>query len=70
MTIVIRILVQLPNFAARRNELQAYLSQKQSDTFAFIVKQDIDDIKSYEKVAKKEVIFLLENSEIQRKEEP
>uniref|UniRef100_M1DM48 Uncharacterized protein n=1 Tax=Solanum tuberosum TaxID=4113 RepID=M1DM48_SOLTU len=31
---------------------------------------DIDDIKSYERVAKKEMIFLLENSEIQRKEEP
>ncbi|KAG5579683.1 hypothetical protein H5410_050310 [Solanum commersonii] len=51
-------------------ELQAYLSQKQSDTFASIAKDDIDDIRSYERAAKKEMIFLLENSEIQRKEEP
>ncbi|KAG5610340.1 hypothetical protein H5410_021621, partial [Solanum commersonii] len=33
-------------------------------------KEDIDDIKSYEKLSKKEMIFLLENSEIQKKEEP
>jgi len=50
-------------------QLQAYLSQKQSDTFASIAKDDVDDIKSYEKVEKREMIFLLENSEIQRKEE-
>ncbi|KAG5572428.1 hypothetical protein H5410_062194 [Solanum commersonii] len=50
-------------------ELQAYFSQKQSDNFAYIAKDDIDDIRSYERVAKKEMIFLLENSEIQRKEE-
>ncbi|KAG5590637.1 hypothetical protein H5410_041151 [Solanum commersonii] len=31
----------------------AYLSQKQSDTFASIAKEDNDDIKSYEKVSKK-----------------
>lgn len=50
--------------------LQAYLAaQKQSDTFASIAKEDNDDIKSYEKLPKKEVIFLLENPEIQRKEE-
>ncbi|KAG5629824.1 hypothetical protein H5410_001541 [Solanum commersonii] len=48
-------------------QLKAYLSQKQSDTFASVVKEEIDDIRSYEKVAKKEIIFLLENSEIQRK---
>ncbi|KAG5590196.1 hypothetical protein H5410_040710 [Solanum commersonii] len=47
----------------------AYLSQKQSDTFASIAREDIEDIKSYEKLPKKEMIFLLENSEIQRKEE-
>ncbi|KAG5631390.1 hypothetical protein H5410_003107 [Solanum commersonii] len=51
-------------------QLQAYLSQKQSDTFASIGREDIDDIKSYEKLPKKEMKFLLENSEIQRKEEP
>ncbi|KAG5629737.1 hypothetical protein H5410_001454 [Solanum commersonii] len=51
-------------------QLQAYLSQKKNDTFASIVKEDNDDIKSYEKVSKKKMIFLLENSEIQRKEEP
>uniref|UniRef100_M1DH17 Uncharacterized protein n=1 Tax=Solanum tuberosum TaxID=4113 RepID=M1DH17_SOLTU len=37
---------------------------------ASISKEDSDDIKSYEKVSKNEMIFLLENSEIQRKEEP
>ncbi|WMV59383.1 hypothetical protein MTR67_052768 [Solanum verrucosum] len=51
-------------------QLHAYLSQRQSNTFASIAKEDIDDIKSYEKIEKREIIFLLENSEIQRKEEP
>ncbi|WMV08275.1 hypothetical protein MTR67_001660 [Solanum verrucosum] len=51
-------------------QLQEYLSQKQSDTFASVAKEEGDDIKSYEKVSKKEMIFLLENSDIQRKEEP
>ena len=51
-------------------QLQAYLSEKKSDTFASITKENVDDIKSFEKVSKKEMIFLLENSEIQRKEEP
>ncbi|KAG5619578.1 hypothetical protein H5410_004796 [Solanum commersonii] len=51
-------------------QLQAYLWQKQSDTFSSIAKEDVDDIKSYEKISKKEMIFLLENSDIQRKEEP
>ncbi|KAG5585087.1 hypothetical protein H5410_045521, partial [Solanum commersonii] len=50
-------------------QLHAYLSQKKSNTFASISKDD-DDIKSYENVEKREMIFLLENSEIQRKEEP
>ncbi|KAG5585615.1 hypothetical protein H5410_046049 [Solanum commersonii] len=40
-------------------QLQAYLSQKQSDTFASIAKEDVDDIKSYEKISKREMIFLL-----------
>ncbi|WMV41656.1 hypothetical protein MTR67_035041 [Solanum verrucosum] len=34
-------------------QLHAYLSQKQSDTFASIAKDDVDDIKSYKKVEKK-----------------
>ncbi|KAG5631761.1 hypothetical protein H5410_003478 [Solanum commersonii] len=50
-------------------QLRAYLSQKQSDTFASVVKEEVDDIRSYERVVKKEMIFLIENSEIQRKEE-
>ncbi|KAG5619568.1 hypothetical protein H5410_004786 [Solanum commersonii] len=33
-------------------QLQAYLSQKQCDTFAFITKEEADDIKSNEKVTK------------------
>ena len=35
-----------------------------------MVKEEVDDITSYERVVKKEMIFLIENSEIQRKEEP
>ncbi|KAG5572426.1 hypothetical protein H5410_062192 [Solanum commersonii] len=34
-------------------ELHVYLSQKQSDTFASIAKYNIDDIRSYERLAKK-----------------
>ncbi|XP_049368986.1 uncharacterized protein LOC125833876 [Solanum verrucosum] len=45
-------------------QLRAYLSQKQSDTFASVAKEEVDDIKSYERVVKKEMIFLIENSEI------
>ncbi|KAG5605484.1 hypothetical protein H5410_026976 [Solanum commersonii] len=33
-------------------ELHAYLLQKQSDTFASIAKDDVDNIKSYKHVAK------------------
>ncbi|WMV25422.1 hypothetical protein MTR67_018807 [Solanum verrucosum] len=51
-------------------QLRTYLSQKQSDTFASVAKEEVDDIRSYERVVKKEMIFLIENSEIQRKEEP
>ncbi|KAG5595410.1 hypothetical protein H5410_036642 [Solanum commersonii] len=51
-------------------QLRAYLSQKQSDTFASVAKEEVDDIRSSERVVKKEMIFLIENSEIQRKEEP
>uniref|UniRef100_A0A1S3Y503 Uncharacterized protein n=1 Tax=Nicotiana tabacum TaxID=4097 RepID=A0A1S3Y503_TOBAC len=52
--------------------LQAYLAaKKKSKTFASIAREeDNDDIKSYEKLPKKEIIFLLENSKIQRKDEP
>ncbi|KAG5588630.1 hypothetical protein H5410_049064 [Solanum commersonii] len=64
-------LEDIPEGSPLYAELQAYLSQKEKgDTFASIAKYDVDDIKSYEKVAKKEMIFLLENSEIQRKDEP
>ncbi|WMV37064.1 hypothetical protein MTR67_030449 [Solanum verrucosum] len=51
-------------------QLRAYLSQKQSDTFASVAKGEVDEIRSYERVVKKEMIFLIENSEIQRKKEP
>ncbi|KAG5570675.1 hypothetical protein H5410_060441 [Solanum commersonii] len=63
-------LEDIPEGSPLYAELYAYLSQKQSDTFARIAKDDIDDIRSYERVAKNEMIFLLKNSEIQRKEEP
>ncbi|KAG5580637.1 hypothetical protein H5410_051264 [Solanum commersonii] len=48
-------------------QLQAYLSQKQSDTFASVAKEEVNDIKSYVKVSKKQMIFLLENFDIQKK---
>ncbi|KAG5580111.1 hypothetical protein H5410_050738 [Solanum commersonii] len=51
-------------------KLQEFLTQKQGDCFASIAKEEVDDIKTYEKVEKREMIFLLENSDIQRKEEP
>ncbi|XP_070014046.1 uncharacterized protein [Nicotiana sylvestris] len=65
-------LKDIPEDSPLYGHLQAYLaSKKQSDTFASIAKEeDNDDIKSYEKLPKKEMIFLLENSDIQRKEEP
>ncbi|KAG5599351.1 hypothetical protein H5410_030721 [Solanum commersonii] len=50
-------------------QLQEYLTQHQSNTFASVAKEDVDDIKTYEKVEKREMIFLLENSNIQRREE-
>ncbi|KAG5619596.1 hypothetical protein H5410_004814 [Solanum commersonii] len=51
-------------------KLQEFLTQKQGDSFASIAKEEVDDIKTYEKVEKREMIFLLENSDIQIKEEP
>ncbi|KAG5567901.1 hypothetical protein H5410_065083, partial [Solanum commersonii] len=51
-------------------KLQEFLTQKQGDSFASIAKEEINDIKTYEKVEKSEMIFLLENSDIPRKEEP
>ncbi|KAG5600009.1 hypothetical protein H5410_031379 [Solanum commersonii] len=63
-------LEDIPENSSLCTQLQAYLSQKKNDTFALIAKEDNDDIKSYEKLSKKEMIFHLENFEIQRKEEP
>ncbi|KAG5629075.1 hypothetical protein H5410_000792 [Solanum commersonii] len=51
-------------------KLQEFITQKQGDSFASIAKEEIDDIKTYEKAEKREMIFLLENSDIQRREEP
>ncbi|KAG5616283.1 hypothetical protein H5410_016107, partial [Solanum commersonii] len=48
-------------------KLQEFLTQKQGDSFASIAKEEVDDIKTYEKVKKREMTFLLENSDIQRK---
>ncbi|KAG5622161.1 hypothetical protein H5410_007379 [Solanum commersonii] len=42
----------------------------ESDSFASIAKEEVDDIKTNEKVEKREMIFLLEYFDIQRKEEP
>ncbi|KAG5571562.1 hypothetical protein H5410_061328 [Solanum commersonii] len=52
-------------------KLQEYITQKKSNTFSSIAREDtIDDMKTYEKVEKREMIFLLENADIQRREEP
>ncbi|KAG5601110.1 hypothetical protein H5410_032480 [Solanum commersonii] len=51
-------------------KLQEFITQKQGDSFASIAKEEVDDIKTYEKVEKREMTFLLENSDIQRREEP
>ncbi|KAG5614205.1 hypothetical protein H5410_014029 [Solanum commersonii] len=51
-------------------KLQEFITQKQGDSFSSIAKEKVDDIKTYEKVEKREMIFLLENSDIQRREEP
>ncbi|KAG5580001.1 hypothetical protein H5410_050628 [Solanum commersonii] len=51
-------------------KLQEFLTQNQCDSFALISKEEVDDIKTYEKVEKREMIFLLENFDIQRREEP
>ncbi|WMV29779.1 hypothetical protein MTR67_023164 [Solanum verrucosum] len=51
-------------------DLKEFITQKQVDSFASIAKEEVDDIKTYEKVEKREMIFLLENSDIQRREEP
>ncbi|KAG5590219.1 hypothetical protein H5410_040733 [Solanum commersonii] len=51
-------------------KLQEFLTQNQGDSFASIAEEEVDDIKTYEKVEKSEMIFLLENFDIQRKEEP
>ncbi|KAG5570747.1 hypothetical protein H5410_060513 [Solanum commersonii] len=40
------------------------------NNFPSITKEDTDDIKSYEKLQKKEMIFLLENSDLHIKDEP
>ncbi|KAG5605136.1 hypothetical protein H5410_026628 [Solanum commersonii] len=48
----------------------SFSNSQRDDTIASIAKEDNDDIKFYEKLSKKETIFLLENSGIQRKEDP
>ncbi|KAG5590681.1 hypothetical protein H5410_041195 [Solanum commersonii] len=59
-----------PSYGAMTNSplyahMQAYLEgENQKDTFASITKEDTDDIKSYEKLQKKEMIFFLENSDL------
>ncbi|WMV57966.1 hypothetical protein MTR67_051351 [Solanum verrucosum] len=45
-------------------KLHEFITQKQGDSFASIAKEEVDDIKTYEKVEKREMIFLLENSDI------
>ncbi|KAK4731375.1 hypothetical protein R3W88_024363 [Solanum pinnatisectum] len=64
-------LEDIPKDSPLYAHMQAYLEgKKQKDTFVSIIKEDSDDIKSYEKLQKREMIFLLENSDLQRKDEP
>ncbi|KAG5571249.1 hypothetical protein H5410_061015 [Solanum commersonii] len=64
-------LEDIPKDSPLYSHMQAYLAtQKQKDNFASIIKEDFDDIKSYEKLQKKEIQFLLENSDLQREDEP
>ncbi|KAG5629491.1 hypothetical protein H5410_001208 [Solanum commersonii] len=63
-------LLDIPESDPLYVKLQEFLTQKQGDSFASIAKEEIDDIKTYEKVEKREMIFLVENSDIQRREEP
>ncbi|KAG5570673.1 hypothetical protein H5410_060439 [Solanum commersonii] len=63
-------LEDIPESGLLYAKLQEFLTQKQGDTFASIAKEEVDNIKTYEKVEKREMIFLLENSDIQRIKEP
>ena len=46
-------------------QMKAYLaSQQQTDSFASVTKERDDVLRPYERVPKKEMIFILENSEI------
>ncbi|KAG5596056.1 hypothetical protein H5410_037288 [Solanum commersonii] len=63
-------LEDIPESDPLYDKLQEFLTQKQGNSFASITKEEVDDIKIYEKVEKRGMIFLLENSDIQRKEEP
>ncbi|KAG5581607.1 hypothetical protein H5410_052234 [Solanum commersonii] len=63
-------LKDIPKSDSLYAKLQEFITQKQGDSFASIAKEEVDDIKTCEKVEKREMIFLLENSDIQRREEP
>ncbi|KAG5596350.1 hypothetical protein H5410_037582 [Solanum commersonii] len=59
--------MSLYNLSSR---MQEKASSIHLEDISKIAKEDVNDIKTYEKVEKKEVIFLIENSDIQRREEP
>ena len=63
-------LKDIPKESSLYEQIQAYLQTKeQSHTFASIAKET-DPVSNPEETDKKEIIFLLENSDIQRKNEP
>lgn len=63
-------LKDIPKESSLYEQIQAYLQTKeQSYTFASIAKET-DPVSNPEEMDKKEIIFLLENSDIQRKNEP
>ncbi|KAG5630950.1 hypothetical protein H5410_002667 [Solanum commersonii] len=69
--IAVDICVDHPSAFWNRKKHIAYLEgKKKKDSFVSTIKEDSDVIRSYEKLYKKEMIFLLENYDLQRKDEP
>ena len=62
----------IPEDSPLYRQLQSYLNtQKQGNTYATVANLDyLDDIQHYEKLDKRRVIFLLDNTDIQRQDEP
>ena len=63
-------LKDIPKDSSLYEQIQAYLPKKeQGDTYASLARE-IDLVRVTEEASTKEIIFLLENSDIQRSNEP